>query len=525
MIEKSCMVKILLIDDNKENLYTLSQILLSLIPDCSILTSGTGKEGLYLAKTKLPDTILLDIQMPEMDGFEVLRKLKSNIITNHIPVILITANYTDTDSKIRGLESGADAFIAKPIDKNELAAHVKSMLRIKAAEDKIRLENLKLSNSLKKESESKDLIKNNYQNLYNNINDLVCTHDLDGNILSLNLSIEKNLGYPENEILHKNIKDYLAPEVKNQFDDYLNEIKKNGTSMGQMLIQTASGEKRIWEYNNSLIKTINGEIFVSGISRDITERKKMEKELIKAKENAEEMNRIKSSFLANMSHELRTPLIGILGYSQVLQEETNMSEVKYMADTIYSSGQRLLQTLNQVLDLSSIEANKNQLDIAEFNISDIVSESVKLFKPFAKNKNITLETIIRCKSPIVNSDERLIFQMLNNLVNNAIKFTNVGGVKVEVDKEKINKKQFITLKVIDTGIGISQENQKIIFEEFRQASEGYSREFEGTGLGLTIVKKFSNLMNIEILLNSEKGKGSTFKLLFPLSAKNIKGIE
>ena len=273
--------------------------------------------------------------------------------------------------------------------------------------------------------------------------------------------------------------------------------------------------KKIWlDISNSLIE-INNTKFVLSIFRDISDSKAYEIELKSAKEKAEEMSRLKSSFLANMSHELRTPMIGILGFSELLKNDIINSNHKDMAATIYSSGKRLLDTLNLLLDLARLESNKQEILYKEINIGTMVKEIVKNFEGFAASKELYLKTVVKKE---VNSrlDERIFIKILNNLINNALKYTQKGGVIVEIDSSNSDNLPFSIIKVIDTGIGIPKESKELIFEEFRQVSEGYNRHFEGTGLGLTLTKKSVELMKGTISVESELGKGSTFTIKFPL---------
>jgi len=255
-------------------------------------------------------------------------------------------------------------------------------------------------------------------------------------------------------------------------------------------------------------KTIVG---LRGIIVDVSDRKKMEEDLKEAKERAEEMNNLKSIFLANMSHELRTPMIGILGYSQMIAEDVKDPEIKQMAGTVVKSANRLTDTLNLILDLSKVEANKIDLRLHPVNINRIVEESVNHYKLSAEEKNLKLN--FKAAHPDIAAwlDERLLSQVIGNLINNAVKYTHEGYVDVELTVE--NKDSVIRVK--DTGIGISEKNIDVIFEAFRQVSEGYNRRFEGTGLGLTICKKFIELMNGSVYVESEVNKGSVFTVKFP----------
>lgn len=266
-------------------------------------------------------------------------------------------------------------------------------------------------------------------------------------------------------------------------------------------------------------------------ARYISERAQTEELLKKqnlklkiSKEKAEEVSKIKSNFLASMSHELRTPMIGILGFSEILCSELQNDELKKYAEMISSGGKRLLETLNLLLDISIIEAQKVYVEKKTLDIIEIVKSVLLLFENAATKKNITLQIESVFDNFIIQTDEQIIIQILNNLINNAIKFTKDGIVKIVIDKEVLKENNYLSIKIIDSGIGIPKEMHKIIWEEFRQVSEGRSRSFTGTGLGLTIAKKLVAKLDGEIWLeSSEPGKGSTFKIIIPYE-KEIKKL-
>lgn len=257
-----------------------------------------------------------------------------------------------------------------------------------------------------------------------------------------------------------------------------------------------------------------------GIREDITEQKRMVDELIIAKNKAEEMNRLKSNFLANMSHELRTPLIGILGYSEILTAELQDPEQIKMAETITESGKRLKKTVNLILDLSKVESQ--QIDILNHpqNIILLLQECIDLYISEAEKKGLYLKLVMPGNQLIVNYDKRFMTDILNNLLQNAIVYTNSGGITVTMYEQLISGKPWVCIGITDTGIGIAQKDFKRIYEEFRQVSEGRSRGFEGTGLGLTLVKKYVELLGGLISLESELGVGSTFTIKFQLVDAN-----
>lgn len=253
----------------------------------------------------------------------------------------------------------------------------------------------------------------------------------------------------------------------------------------------------------------------------VIEREITKKELIEAKETAEEMSKLKSNFLANMSHELRTPLIAILGYTEILKTEIEHHEWNEMISTIMSSGKRLLETLNLILDLSKVEADKVQVNYNELNIAEEIKDIVNLFGPVAQKKNLYIKSKIESDTVLAKLDKRLFHSVISNLVNNAIKYTDKGGITIELNVHNSNGGTYAMVNVIDTGIGIAKEDQETIFDEFRQVSEGYNRYFEGAGLGLTIAKKFAEKMGGSITLQSEQGKGSTFTVVFPVEESSL----
>ncbi|MBK7631599.1 MAG: PAS domain S-box protein [Ignavibacteriales bacterium] len=275
--------------------------------------------------------------------------------------------------------------------------------------------------------------------------------------------------------------------------------------------------ERIWsESEISILQTTAANL------GGIIERETTKKELIDAKNTAEEMSKLKSIFLANMSHEIRTPLIAILGYTEILKSEVEHQEWNDMITTIMQSGKRLMETLNLLLDLSKVEADKVQTNYNEINIAEEVTEVVIMLGPVAQKKNLYLKSKIEKDVVLSKLDKRLLHSIITNLVNNAIKYTNTGGITVELSTINSNGIDYAMIRVVDTGIGIAKEDQENVFEEFRQVSEGYNRHFEGAGLGLTISKKFAEKMGGSISLESEVGKGSTFTVVFQAEGEGVK---
>jgi len=348
----------------------------------------------------------------------------------------------------------------------------------------------------------------------------ICMLNNEDRIININKGFENLFQYTLEEIKGLLLNDLIVPE------GFVKEASVlSNEALGNEIVHHDTVRKR--KDGNLIDVSIVGYpinidnklIGVYGIYMDISERKKSLEILKEGKKKAEEMNRLKSVFLANMSHELRTPLIGIIGYSEILSSEIEDPEFKTMAETIRISSLRLKDTLNSILDLSRVESNKYELKFQELNVADIVQETVRLFESFAKKKNLYLKTLLLDQDCKLKLDYKVLLQILSNLVNNGLKYTHEGGVTVELEKMSENENQIIEIRVIDTGIGIPDDAKNIIFEEFRQASEGPSRFFEGTGLGLTLTKKFTELLGGQILLKSIVGEGTTFTVRFPSNVK------
>ncbi len=232
-------------------------------------------------------------------------------------------------------------------------------------------------------------------------------------------------------------------------------------------------------------------------------------------------SRYKSEFLANMSHELRTPLNSILLLSKLMSDSAELEKeyVEY-ADVIQSSGQGLLSLIDEILDLSKIESGKMELEIESFPLQDIISDMQAMFLPMAKSKNLALNINVADTIPeILHSDKMRLEQVLKNLLSNAIKFTSHGSVSMEVNFDE--EKKILIFSVIDTGIGIAQEKQALIFEAFRQADGSTRRKFGGTGLGLSISRELAKLLHGSISVISKEGEGSTFLLKIPVDINEI----
>ncbi len=343
--------------------------------------------------------------------------------------------------------------------------------------------------------------------------------DSHGKIVYSNPKCLETSGYALNEMLGKRPCALHTPDGLPDDEHEITKAVKNGKELRGEFISYRKDRTAYWEYviispiidNNNIITN-----FVI-IKQDISDQKRYENEIIEAKEKAEESSRLKSVFLGNMSHELRTPMVGILGFAQILNEELQNAEQKELADLLIKSGKRLLNTLESILEFSQLESSRANLKIVELNLTESTEYLYDKFKERANEKKLEFKISQNERDIIVLGDQKLLNHALSNIIDNAIKFTYKGEINIETRKDDYKGKEYGIISISDTGIGISEEQQKIIFDDFRQVSEGTSRSFEGNGLGLAISKKILNLMQGEIKVESSPAVGSTFTIYIPLS--------
>lgn len=250
---------------------------------------------------------------------------------------------------------------------------------------------------------------------------------------------------------------------------------------------------------------------------EILERQKAEQSLRHAKEMAEEMYRLKTHFLANMSHEIRTPINGIVGLANIIEDELGENEtIQYYLDLQKQSGERLLNTITSILEMARLESQNTEFKLSEVNLSQEIRKILPILQVLAQKKKLFLRFEEPARQAIVHVDEVLFGQVINNLIGNAIKFTEQGGVTVSLALLEEAGKHKVSLRVTDTGIGISPGFLRKLFSPFQQESSGLNRKFEGSGLGLSIVKRYVELFGGSIHVESTKGQGSTFEVKLPL---------
>jgi len=367
--------------------------------------------------------------------------------------------------------------------------------------------------------------------LADNAVDVIWTMSLDGRFTYVSPSVEKLRGYTVEEVLRQTMEEALCPE---SLAIAVEAFNKNMASIQAglpvepfrgMLEQPCKDGTTIWtDVTTCFILDAQGQCReILGITRDITERKKYERELEEARKAAEAANRAKSEFLANMSHEIRTPMNGIIGMAQLLEfTELDKEQAEYL-DIIMQSSENLLSLINDVLDLARIESGKVELQKIDFSLRKSISDVINMQISLVHKKGLRIDTVIPADAPdSLCGDQLRLKQVLLNLLGNAVKFTEKGGIRIWVDViERHDDVVLLKIGVTDTGIGISPEAIRTIFEPFVQADGSNTRRFGGTGLGLAICIRLTELMGGSIRAESKEGSGSTFFIQIPFVVNEV----
>lgn len=496
-------LKILIIDDDKIDSITISRSISQSGMIAEVDSVFSAKEGMEKIESMYYDLIFLDYLMPDTDGISFLKKVRTAGIET--PIIFVTSQ---GDEKIasQAILSGASDYIPK------------TLLTPDGVSQSIR-NAIKLHESIKLRKDTELALKVN-------ANRLLEAQKL-AKIGSWEINLSNNEAYFSDEF-------FTIFEVENQaiasvdffkscftdaedlalYEDNLEHVKNTNAEV--QFQHSITSNKGTLKHISVFIKCLNDEngkpCKILGTIQDISEQKRTEAELIKAKELAEKAVVIKEQFLTNMSHEIRTPMNGIIGFARILESSNLDNDQKQSVEAIKKASHNLMFIINDILDFSKIEANKMTFEAVNFSLSKTVNYVIELLCPNAKEKKIKLLYDI---DPDINDnligDPTKLSQILVNLVGNALKFTEKGYVEVVVTEMlETETDSLIKFSVIDTGIGIPKDKIDSIFESFNQASNETTRKYGGTGLGLTITRKLVELQGGKITVESVVSKGSEF---------------
>ncbi len=456
-----------------------------------------------------PDVIVLDIEMPDCDGFELAKVIRQmGDVYLQIPILYLTA-HDDISNQVLAMRTGSEDFIAKPINAERLVTSIIA-----------RSERARVLKALYQRLRSGE---ERFGSITQSANEAVVSANSLGLVLSWNPSAERIFGFSKRDIIGKPIT-MLVPQHLRQA--HLQGFKRfcdgdNGKIIGstvELLGLRKDGIEFPMDLSLSSWKS-QGDIFFAATMRDITERKEIEAALHNAKKEADKANQAKSEFLSAMSHELRTPLNAILGFGQLLQfnpkeplSETQDSSV----NLILKGGSHLLELINDILDLARIEAGKVELSIEDVSILSVVEDSLSLVSELAANRNIAIDI----DQPVekidrIRADFTRIKQVLLNLLSNAIKYNRDDG-KVTIRLQQSGS-YYQRISIIDSGMGIAENLRGDLFKPFNRLG-AESTDIEGTGIGLVVCKQLVESMGGHIGMESQVGIGSTFWFELPSSS-------
>lgn len=429
------MVKILAVDDNQDNLFVLEEILSEYFQPCEIFTASSGKGGISLAVEKQPDIILLDIRMPEMDGFEVCRKLKEDSSLQHIPIILITALEKDSTSLARGLELGADAFLRKPIENEELVAQVKVAMRIKHAEDILRQQGVELKQKIRR-------TRNLYKHIFNTISEIVFAYDMEGQPLFVNPAFQEVTGLPTKELEDKNFIRYIhADDREKAIEIWRQVFRGNYFAEEEIRIRNNTG-KVIWLSTSwgPLQDETGRQLGIQGIAVDISRHKENEASIRSALEE-------KKTLLKEIHHRVKNNLQLINGLLGLQSMEIQDPRLKIIF-------QETMQRINSIANVH--ELLYSSADFRQIDFSVYLEKSTAQLLSSYKTGDKEIKTDIRASGALMSIENAVPCGLLiNELVSNSLKhaFPNrdKGLITVCIEKQE----QEWHLSCGDDGIGLS----------------------------------------------------------------------
>jgi len=513
-----------------------------------LFSAVTGEQGWEQLRERRPDVILINDRLPDMNGRELCRRIRRDSALKKVFIILIADALLCPEDQISGFEAGADSILHRPIPAGVLLAHIEALWRIQyrqnAQEGKDRELNdaRMLARSIMDEAatqrqraeDARRQLEESTQSLRmlsRAVEDSpvgVVITDRQGRIEYINPHFTRTTGYSHAEVIGQDTRFRKSGQHPLEFYTELWETLIAGcTWRGEICNRKKNGDLHWESAAISPIRNPTHEIthFVA-IYEDISRRKQLDAELHQAKDAADAANRAKSAFLANMSHEIRTPMNAILGYSQLLQRDANLTaSAAESLHIINRSGEHLLNLINDVLEMSKIEAGRMSLATAAFNLSALLADLSSMFRLRTEAKGLTFEIVYQGEMPpCIVADERKLRQVLVNLLGNAIKFTERGAIALRVTTRQEPSGQFhLAMEVEDTGVGIATNELGKLFSFFEQTASGRNQQ-TGTGLGLAISREYIRLMGGDLTVTSQWNKGSIFRFEIPIETAAAESI-
>ena len=483
---------ILAIDDTPENLALLSQMLTE--KGYKVRSVTKGSTALRGAKAAPPDLILLDVKMPEMDGYEVCQHLKANDRTRNIPVIFISA-LGDVFDKVKAFQVGGVDYITKPFQVEEVLARLSTHLTIRNLQLKLEARNNQLQQEIAQKTAAEDKFAKAFRACPNPI--AIATYK-SGQVLEVNRSFLQMSGYRAIEVINKNLAQIYSKSALAVYQQALEKSNSQGFVRNQELeFKTKSGQVKTVLFSLELIE-LEGMKCSLQILNDITERKRLENE-----------------FISLVSHELRTPMTSTIGALDLLssgQLGTLSDRGNQILQVAIRNSERLIRLVNDILDLERMKSGKIALKPTPYNLQQLLLQAIETMQAMAQKAEVQL-LLEEPDHLSINLDPDRMLQTLTNLLSNGIKFTEPGGtvtLKASIEGD------LCQIIVQDTGKGIPEDKLESIFERFQQVDASDSRSKDGTGLGLAICRHIVERHNGKIWVDSVLGRGSTFYLNLPL---------
>ncbi|XGC80419.1 response regulator [Bdellovibrio bacteriovorus] len=514
-------VDVLIVDDRIDGLIALEAVLN--LPDVNLVKAQSGQEALDLLDHYDFGLILLDVQMPQMDGFETALRIRQHPNYKLRPIIFVTAINKDDQYIYKGYEVGAVDYIFKPFEPQILRSKVQVFVELYRKAKRLREQAEIIRESERRErylrlTELELESLKRYRNLANAIPHVVWRAKADGSMDYFNEFWSSYTGFsPEASVgsgwqlamHHEDLKNFLKHWLVSMTDASPFDVECR-------ILDKEGNYRWFWIKAVAELNGVGQIMNWLGTCTDIHDRKMTEIRLVSAEREAKAANRAKTSFLANMSHEIRTPMNVILGFTELMLDSNQTAEKRTQCiHTVQRNAGHLLKIIDEILDISKVESGMMTIENIDINFGTLLSDIHALMQLPAKDRGIELKFDLRSPIPrFIKCDPTRLRQILSNLVGNAIKFTPHGSVTVSLEwlpNQTANGRTPLHIHVIDTGVGIKPENVERLFRPFVQEDASTTRKFGGTGLGLSLSRELARALGGDIkLVSSEFGKGSHF---------------